>query len=107
MSIPEVNSSNFQQEVLQSSLPVLVDFYSSMCPPCRALSPQLDVMAREFAGCVKFVKVNVNHDPGLAIRYGVAAVPTLIGFDRGRAVDKVVGGNPEVVRQQLNALCVA
>lgn len=107
MFIPEVNSSNFQQEVLQCSLPVLVDFYSTSCPPCRALAPQLEQMAREFAGCVKIVKVNVNHDPALAIRYGVTAVPTLIGFDRGHAVDKVIGGNPNVVRQQLNALCVA
>lgn len=107
MHAVEVNTASFADEVLQSEVPVLVDFYSTMCPPCRALAPHLDQLAAEFSGCVKIVKVNVDHDPALAVQYRVSAVPTLVWFDAGRAVDRTVGANPAALRQRLNALCTA
>lgn len=107
MSAAHITATNFDREVLQSELPVLVDFYSNNCPPCRALAPYLDEMAREFAGCAKIVKVNVDVDPRLAVTYGVSAVPTLIWFEGGRAVDRTVGAHPAALRQRLRSLCVA
>lgn len=107
MSATHITAANFNREVLQSELPVLVDFYSNNCPPCRALAPYLDEMARDFAGCAKIVKVNVDVDPGLAVKYGVSAVPTLIWFDGGRPVERTIGAHPAALRQRLRALCVA
>jgi thioredoxin 1 len=107
MSAAHITATNFDREVLQSDQPVLVDFYSNNCPPCRALAPYLDEMAKEFAGCAKIVKVNVDVDPGLAVKYGVSAVPTLIWFDAGQPVERTVGAHPASLRQRLRALCIA
>lgn len=107
MNTIEVSSTNFEQHVLQADVPVLVDFYSTQCPPCRALAPHLEKLAEEFGDCVRIVKVNVDHDPQLAMRYVVTAVPTLIWFDAGREVDRSIGANPAALRQKLNILCIA
>ena len=107
MSVHEVTSRNFDVEVLQSSMPVIVDFYSTQCPPCRALAPHLDQLAEEFAGCVKIVKVNVDHDPSLAIQSHVSAVPTLVWFDEGQETHRTLGANPATLRQMLTTLCIA
>ena len=105
MPAQHVTSAEFDYEVLESPTPVLVDFYSTHCPPCRALAPHLDRLAEEFAGCARIVKVNV--DPSLAVRFGVSAVPTLIWFEQGRPVERSLGADPESLRHRLNAMCVA
>ena len=69
----------------------MVDFWAEWCGPCRQLSPTLDAVAREFAGAVQVLKVNVDQEPELAARFGVQAIPTLLLFDRGQPVDRVVG----------------
>jgi thioredoxin 1 len=89
--IAEIKTETFDAEVLKAGTPVLVDFYAPWCGPCKMLSPILDSLAGEFAGRVKFVKVNVDDAQDLAARYQITGVPTLIAFRDGRAVETVVG----------------
>jgi thioredoxin 1 len=84
-----VNESQFEQEVLRSPEPVLVDFYADWCGPCKLLAPVLEDLARETSA--KIVKVNVDHAPGVANRYGVNSIPTLIVFRGGQATAGTVG----------------
>ena len=86
----EINEGNFQTEVLQSSQPVLVDFWAEWCGPCKMLAPALDEIASEQAGRAKIAKVNVDKNPELAARYGVQAIPTLVYFAGGQERDRVV-----------------
>jgi thioredoxin 1 len=90
-NIPEVTDQTFQDEVLQSDQPVVVDFWAPWCGPCRAIAPILDQMATEHAGRVKFVKLNVDDNPETASRYNVLSIPTVMLFDGGDAQDSVVG----------------
>lgn len=86
-----INKDNFDQKVLQSGIPVLVDFYSDSCVPCKMMSPILGELEEEREGKLAVVKVNVNYDAELAERYGVMGAPTLILFSNGEAKDKKTG----------------
>jgi thioredoxin 1 len=90
-TIPEVNESNFEIEVLQSNVPVLVDFWAEWCGPCKMLSPVLDEIAVENAGRAKVVKVNVDQNSNLAARFGIQAIPTLLYFANGKLRDRSMG----------------
>ncbi len=80
----------------------MVDFWAEWCGPCRQLSPTLDAVAREFAGAVQVLKVNVDQEPELAARFGVQAIPTLLLFDRGQSVDRIVGVlAPAALRERI------
>ena len=87
----ELTKDNFENEVLRATGPVLVDFYAPWCGPCKMLAPLLEQFAADFAGKVKFVKVNIDDAPSLASEYEITGVPTLMLFRGGEAVDKVVG----------------
>ena len=83
--------ANFDNEVLQSTVPVLADFWAEWCGPCRMLAPIIDELAREFIGKAKVGKVNVDQNQQIAERYGIRSIPTLILFNNGTIVEQIVG----------------
>jgi thioredoxin 1 len=90
-NIVTLTDANFQEEVLQSLTPVLVDFWADWCGPCKMLSPILDEIAGDYDGRVKVAKVNIDEHQGVATEYGVRAIPTLLIFKNGQVVEQVVG----------------
>lgn len=95
MGVQEVNDSNFSTEVLESSQPVLVDFWAPWCGPCRQIGPMVEQLAGENAGSAKIVKLNVDDSPGAAHHYGVNSIPTLMVFKGGEVIDRFVGVQPK------------
>ena len=97
----ELTAQNFEQEVKNATVPVLVDFWASWCGPCRMLSPLVDQLSEEYAGKAKFGKVNVDEQPQLAMTYRVSAIPTLIAFRNGPPVGSTVGVVPRSEIEKL------
>ena len=87
----EFTDANFESEVLKSSVPVLVDFWAEWCMPCRMLTPTIDAIASETTGKAKVGKVNVDHHQGIAVKYGIQSIPTVMMFKNGQMVKKWVG----------------
>ena len=100
MGVQEVNDLDFVAEVLESSVPVLVDFWAPWCGPCRQIGPVVEQLAGENAGSVKVVKLNVDDARGAAESYGVSSIPTLMVFKGGEVVDRFVGVQPKSRLQQ-------
>ena len=90
----EVTRENFENEVLGSDVPVLVDFWAPWCPPCRAIGPEIDAASEQLTGRAKIVKLNVDNEPEIEARYGVRTIPTLIIFKGGEPVDTIHGAVP-------------
>jgi thioredoxin 1 len=90
-----VTEATFEQEVLKSDKPVLVDFWAEWCGPCHAVSPVLDRIVDERAGAIKLVKVNIDEEMGLAQRFGVSSIPTIMLFRDGQAAGTAVGAQPK------------
>lgn len=102
------SEQSFEQDVLQSSVPVLVDFYADWCGPCRMLAPTLDRVAREFDGRAKIVKVNVDQEPALADLFRVQSIPTLVFVLDGQITGRAAGLMSEsALRDALNQLASA
>ncbi len=96
-----LTEQNFEEEVLRSDLPVLVDFWASWCGPCRMIAPFVEEIAEEKAGLVKVGKINVDEEPGLAARFKVMSIPTLMVFRDGAAVKTSVGAIPKSMIEAL------
>ena len=94
MSVIQINKNNFQNEVLNSEMPVLLDFWASWCGPCRMVSPIVDEIAAE-RGDIKVGKVNVDEQPELAGQFGVMSIPTLVVMKGGKVVNQIVGARPK------------
>ena len=90
-----VTESTFEHEVLQADTPVIVDFWAEWCGPCHAVSPVLDKIAEERAGAIKVVKVNIDEEQGLAERYGIASIPTMVLFKDGEPAAAAIGAQPK------------
>jgi thioredoxin 1 len=103
----DINEANFESEVLQSSQPVLVDFWAEWCGPCKMIAPLLDEIATEQAGHVKVAKVNVDANPVLAARYGIQSIPTLLYFSGGEVRDKTIGATSKrIIAGKLEKIAV-
>jgi thioredoxin 1 len=95
-----VTEATFEQEVLQSEKPVLVDFWAEWCGPCHAVAPVLDKIAEERPDELKLVKVNIDEEQGLAMRYGVMSIPTMILFKEGEPAAAAVGAQPKAALER-------
>jgi thioredoxin len=87
----EVTDQSFEQEVLKSSQPVLVDFWAEWCAPCRIMGPAVQALAEKYAGAARVVKLNVDDNPAIAQRFGIKGIPTFIVFKDGKESERVVG----------------
>ncbi|MCL2574741.1 MAG: thioredoxin [Defluviitaleaceae bacterium] len=100
-----VGTNDFQNEVIKSEMPVVVDFFATWCGPCKLIAPVLDQLAEEFDGTAKIVKLDVDQAKEIAIEYGVKSVPTLIFFKDGEIADKVVGAQPKAeLKSKISAM---
>ena len=97
----EITMDNFEQEVLNSDIPVMIDFWATWCLPCKMLAPTIEELAEEANGAYKVGKIDVDKSPSLAAQFGVMSIPTVIVFKNGKAVDKTVGVVP---KSQLEAM---
>lgn len=91
----EFTDSNFEEEVLKSEHPVLVDFWAEWCGPCRMIGPVVEEMASEYEGKAKIGKVNVDLNPEISVKYGIRSIPSLLIFKNGQVVDQIIGAVPK------------
>ncbi|MBU0503043.1 MAG: thioredoxin [Candidatus Omnitrophota bacterium] len=91
----KINDANFKQEVLEESLPVLVDFWAAWCGPCLRLAPVIEQIAKEYKGKLKVCKLNVDDAPKTAANYEIMSIPTLVIFMKGKVVNKLIGALPK------------
>jgi thioredoxin 1 len=107
LGVLEVSDATFDQEVLRSEQPVLVDFWAVWCGPCKAIAPIIDGIATTYAGKVKVAKVNVDENPASPGRYDVRGIPALVFFKGGKRVDQMVGFDPraqEIIEEKIKKL---
>jgi thioredoxin 1 len=97
MATEKVTSANFKSLVLESKVPVVVDFWAEWCGPCRAVAPVLEEISNEYSSKIKIVKLNTDEEPQLAMQYGISSIPTMNVFQGGEVVKAIVGAKPKPV----------
>ena len=104
-TVQAIESSRFQEEVVKSSQPVVVDFYADWCGPCKIIEPVIHRLSEEYAGKVKFVKVDTDANQELAMQFGIMSIPTVMFFSKGKVEDIVIGVVPaSVMKTKVDAL---
>jgi thioredoxin len=102
-NVIEVSDANFEQDVLKSDTPVLVDFWAPWCAPCRMLAPTIEAVAEKYGASARVVKVDVDENPAVSQRYGIKGIPTLILFKDGKEEERVVGAtSKEAISRMLD-----
>ena len=96
-----INKENYENEVVKSDVPVLIDFFATWCGPCKMLAPIIEELAAEYEGKVKVCKVDVDNDPDLAIKFQVSSIPTLVLLKNGELVNKHVGFLPKAAIEKM------
>jgi len=97
MATEKVTSANFKSVVLESKVPVVVDFWAEWCGPCRAVAPVLEEISNEYSSKIKIVKINTDEEPQLAMQYGVSSIPNMSVFQSGEVVKAIIGSKPKPV----------
>ena len=95
--VQQITDASFDSDVLQADVPVLIDFWAPWCGPCKAIAPVVDELAKDYAGRLKVVKMNVDDNPNTPSRYGVRSIPNLLLFKGGQVKDQIVGAVPKAV----------
>lgn len=95
MTTIEVTDANFQQEVMKSETPVLIDFWAAWCGPCKMIGPVVEEIAKEYEGKLKVGKVDVDNNPEISMQFGIRSIPTLMVFKGGKVVEQIIGAVPK------------
>jgi len=100
MPLVHLTDTTFEQEVLKSALPVIVDFWAGWCGPCRMVAPLFEELSVEYAGRLKFGKVDVDANPATSAEYGIRSIPALLVFKQGKVIDTIIGAMPKAALAQ-------
>ncbi len=100
-----ITTGEFDEQVLQSPIPVLIDFWAAWCGPCRMIAPHVEALAEEYSGKVRVLKCNVDEEPEIAQKYSIMSIPTLVFFKSGKVVDQLVGALPKSkIKEKIDSL---